>query len=193
MRGNREVTLCGLFPRGSIPASAGEPILAMLSQPYKTVYPRECGGTRLGSLIGSPSYGLSPRVRGNPPPARLGEWLLGSIPASAGEPHPCLGSPPVNRVYPRECGGTSRRVARCDEYVGLSPRVRGNHTGGRSLGVSTGSIPASAGEPWYSRSMWRIAHGLSPRVRGNPRAGRGDRPLLRSIPASAGEPIRSPY
>ena len=72
----------------------------------------------------------------------------------------------------------------------------------------SGSIPASAGEPWSGRIPWlpnrvyprecggtpfpcclfRPEGGLSPRVRGNHAEWWSHRHLRRSIPASAGEP-----
>ena len=94
--------------------------------------------------------------------------------------------------------------------LGLSPRVRGNLLGYKTIKPIKGSIPARAGEPGfvyseilpeqvYPRacggtcfvpSLYPQTTGLSPRVRGN-------RPLewqrssfLRSIPARAGEPIK---
>ena len=72
---------------------------------------------------------------------------------------------------------------------GLSPRVRGNHSGPRALGDDRGSIPARAGEPSLPQSLNRAGKvypracggteleiyadidttGLSPRVRGTAR------------------------
>ena len=55
-----------------------------------TVYPRVCGGTYRNPVDSPYTYGLSPRVRGNPA-ARNCHWQrVGSIPACAGEP---AGSP----------------------------------------------------------------------------------------------------
>ena len=71
--------------------------------------------------------------------------------------------------------------------TGLSPRVRGNPSGGTCTGISVGSIPACAGEPspvasddpddpvyprvcggtHIVRSQAAVFGGLSPRVRGN--------------------------
>ena len=93
--------------------------------------------------------------------------LIGSIPASAGEPR-TFGDAPRQRpvyprecgepifvrdtgcncpVYPRECGGTGGAAAAGNVRLGLSPRVRGNldYVGG--MGAHERSIPASAGEP----------------------------------------------
>ena len=112
------------------------------------------------------------------------------------------------KVYPRVCGGTSRRRSRRTRGGGLSPRVRGNPTIELPVANAKGSIPACAGEPItrgrspgqpgvYPRvcggtrtalSHPESASGLSPRVRGN----QSDHPHVRasagSIPACAGEP-----
>ena len=132
---------------GSIPASAGEPRSARRSSGRKEVYPRECGGTLATDASACTMRGLSPRVRGNRRWYPRPEVILGSIPASAGEPKgvfPVIGPA---EVYPRECGGTERRTALMAARGGLSPRVRGNRRGGSSPAPRRRSIPASAGEP----------------------------------------------
>ena len=53
--------------------------------------------------------GLSPRVRGNRDEESYCEKYSGSIPACAGEPASEVLGCPQSRVYPRVCGGTSRR------------------------------------------------------------------------------------
>ena len=197
------------LPR-SIPASAGEPRPPANRRRRARVYPRECGGTRLQRSASAAAPGLSPRVRGNRTVRHGGIAFLGSIPASAGEPHlgqRCTRSP---RVYPRECGGTRPALRWPALAAGLSPRVRGNLGGGASELGGFGSIPASAGEPTAPTDHARrhgvyprecggtrvradtraAARGLSPRVRGNRSAGALRRMPSGSIPASAGEPRR---
>ncbi len=71
-------------------------------------------------------HGLSPRVRGNPTPARRFAPDGGSIPACAGESGPAQRQPDALRVYPRVCGGIHDGVAQRGKGGGLSPRVRGN-------------------------------------------------------------------
>ena len=51
----------------SIPARAGEPRIDTLQMCMYAVYPRACGGTANSRSISAMKYGLSPRVRGNPP------------------------------------------------------------------------------------------------------------------------------
>ena len=156
--------------------------------------------------------GLSPRVRGNPPPPPLPPIPPRSIPACAGEPGMRLNSEARGRVYPRVCGGTGDHPRIRVGVGGLSPRVRGNL---QRVGWRRGadrSIPACAGEPSrrltisvpdkvYPRvcggtalaaNRRRLTSGLSPRVRGNLTSGNDTRPGIGSIPACAGEP-RSGY
>ncbi len=110
----------------SIPASAGEPAAVRVLHAAGAVYPRECGGT-IASLSSKPCIqGLSPRVRGNPVVLSLVSLSSRSIPASAGEPSLCALVPDEPRVYPRECGGTISYSVPCQQFHGLSPRVRGN-------------------------------------------------------------------
>ena len=147
VRGNRTGRAEGQSSAGSIPASAGEPLIRFCFSSSIQVYPRECGGTR--PLVHPVNYqiGLSPRVRGNLPATGSAFGSVRSIPASAGEPQrPCQRDGQLG-VYPRECGGTTPAVYGQGQAEGLCPRVRGNHI--NPLGVLNGerSIPASAGEP----------------------------------------------
>ena len=54
--------------------------------------------------------GLSPRVRGNLALVALLLVALRSIPACAGEPQAALAKIRLTWVYPRVCGGTSKRA-----------------------------------------------------------------------------------
>ena len=143
--------------------------------------------------------------------AREQHRITGSIPAGAGEPRARARAAPHNGVYPRRCGGASRRTARPRGGPGLSPQVRGNLNRVRIGPWRRGSIPAGAGEPpsatdrthaspVYPRrcggtlswtKMVLVGTGLSPQVRGN----RGGLPRRRaragSIPAGAGEPEKA--
>ena len=107
------------------------------------------------------------------------------------------------------CGGTDAVHPILDQGVGLSPRVRGNHTWPPKRPRTSRSIPACAGEPpagdcasghfeVYPRvcggTIGAVAgvgdvDGLSPRVRGNPRIICPSKAHKGSIPACAGEPV----
>ena len=208
VRGNpRSIPACP--PQGrSIPACAGEPPAAGVSQRRSQVYPRVCGGTRHRVKRTHTGQGLSPRVRGNPSRPHIGRQNQRSIPACAGEPRRQTSVPGAYQVYPRVCGGTPHRRHRPLRRSGLSPRVRGNRIHRRRSASRPGSIPACAGEPErrtaaprrdrvYPRVCGGTRHrpsgptrpaGLSPRVRGNHHVGEGTGVVAGSIPACAGEP-----
>ena len=176
--------------------------------PRVWVYPRVCGGTAYCALRMEKAVGLSPRVRGNPPPQCPSAPPSRSIPACAGEPATITGGSARRTVYPRVCGGTRYRCQTPSSISGLSPRVRGNRRRATAAGHRKGSIPACAGEPHCCRpecllravyprvcggtrgcpDSGRTSSGLSPRVRGNRPAPRPGWSSRGSIPACAGEP-----
>ena len=197
----------------SIPACAGEPSSRPPPHSLPRVYPRVCGGTQAKTPRKAPRKGLSPRVRGNQ--TRRGVWafVMGSIPACAGEPasHPARWTSAA--VYPRVCGGTRIASGSLDICSGLSPRVRGNPFSGPADRAERRSIPACAGEPSTTASLERVTKvyprvcggtgwdlftasasaGLSPRVRGNRSSMRRLVSICGSIPACAGEPLSDLY
>ena len=208
VRGNPLAAEHSLRALRSIPACAGEPTVTWDELMTAEVYPRVCGGTKNGcasTLSGrglsrvcggtyppatstSACRGLSPRVRGNrwttTRPARSGR----SIPACAGEP-PRRELPwAIPWVYPRVCGGTMIQRQCPRKRRGLSPRVRGNQETRQATRDWTRSIPACAGETFFSVLSTSPVNGLSPRVRGNRSDARWDPGGPRSIPACAGEP-----
>ena len=111
------------------------------------VYPRACGGTRLGPRTRKMPVGLSPRMRGNPIIGGCSVDVRRSIPAHAGEPELEQQACVKVQVYPRACGGTPNVQPHRAKSGGLSPRMRGNQIDIRGHGGPHGSIPAHAGEP----------------------------------------------
>ena len=111
------------------------------------VYPRVCGGTGIFGLPEAVVQGLSPRVRGNRSPVVQIAGNPGSIPACAGEPFRYVPEPKVREVYPRVCGGTHQSTHSLMQWMGLSPRVRGNPVCTVIKSMYARSIPACAGEP----------------------------------------------
>ena len=132
---------------GSIPACAGEPEEPLRCPCRIAVYPRVCGGTYLGRELHAGEGGLSPRVRGNRYWGSERRYERGSIPACAGEPRAMSCKQCKRPVYPRVCGGTSCPWTMRPSMAGLSPRVRGNRSGGIVAVGALRSIPACAGEP----------------------------------------------
>ena len=167
MRGNHSKVPPLPSGSGSIPARAGEPYFQRPRRTSIRVYPRACGGTYAYGLPDSNLVGLSPRVRGNHRGYSRRSGYRRSIPARAGEPVLRSGRNLILMVYPRACGGTPTSRSSRYQWLGLSPRVRGNRSGGGGGGAGRGSIPARAGEPAPPVSRY---------------------PPLRSIPARAGEP-----
>ena len=180
----------------------------MASPPSPGVYPRVCGGTSSGPAGSGGRGGLSPRVRGNPYPARPPCIRQRSIPACAGNPYASIPTALRTGSIPACAGEPGNRYRGNGPEVGLSPRVRGNQTMRGQQLLSVRSIPACAGEPRVPDSdnvrirvyprvcggtpalspCSRSISGLSPRVRGNLAARARVHLRNRSIPACAGEP-----
>ena len=132
---------------GSIPARTGEPSVIRSPTKPSPVYPRAYGGTSTISASASAEGGLSPRVRGNRPLSAARQNRRRSIPARTGEPPRFQPRQAPKAVYPRAYGGTSTISASASAEGGLSPRVRGNRSGGSSARSKKRSIPARTGEP----------------------------------------------
>ena len=189
MRGNHRGGAPLTDEQGSIPAYAGEPPGRQSRILESGVYPRVCGGTESRRNLPGRPKGLSPRMRGNPIPARFRIMILRSIPAYAGEPGATAGMVAEPGVYPRVCGGTTIPPTKTGIDRGLSPRMRGNRIrlpggefGGRVYPrVCGGTTAICAGVSGVS--------GLSPRMRGNLNQPTGRLYRSGSIPAYAGEPF----
>ena len=166
------------------------------------------GGTRDAYGVTNPTWGLSPRGRGNPWVRPGGNCLRRSIPAWAGEPPRQAHRQTLATVYPRVGGGTRNGRYNGSSQSGLSPRGRGNRRDGLNMRQLRGSIPAWAGEPspyyghpdkhsvyprvgggTFDRKVYEASlKGLSPRGRGNRQATHPLPAEVGSIPAWAGEP-----
>ena len=110
----------------SIPAYAGEPLLAMRAGQSKWVDPRVCGGALLRQDVRFSFVGRSPRMRGSHRLYQDHPTLPGSIPAYAGEPYHFNIPPLLFRVDPRVCGGAAFGAWRKEGEWGRSPRMRGS-------------------------------------------------------------------
>ena len=194
--------------RRSIPAWAGNPAQRGPASRTNKVYPRVGGEPALALAITFSACGLSPRGRGTRAASTRCYIHVRSIPAWAGNPgHAQLASLKVS-VYPRVGGEPKDNDGNLAQNQGLSPRGRGTRWERTREVVSSGSIPAWAGNPEWRRKCTREG-AVYPRVGGEPilrRAerrgrkglsprGRGTRLLQpvggaqgRSIPAWAGNP-----
>ena len=176
------------------------------------VHPRERGESAVPMLPRLPTTGPSPRARGIPRPGVSLQVRTGSIPASAGNPRSRPDSSWWAWVHPRERGESPPRLYADVLRPGPSPRARGIPGAAVIAASSSGSIPASAGNPASARRRRRapgvhprergesdlvephaiLREGPSPRARGIPVAGQVGGDCERSIPASAGNPSRGP-
>ncbi len=152
--------------------------------------------------------GRSPRERGSRIRTVGAPGPSGSIPAGAGEPCSHRRRSCPRRVDPRGSGGANRRCKISGFLSGRSPRERGSPAELHGPGMTSGSIPAGAGEPanrlprshlrrvdprgsgGASKVEWIIASvtGRSPRERGSRRWPARSPRRSGSIPAGAGEP-----
>ena len=152
--------------------------------------PRVCGGTLSTSAGRTIEEGLSQRVRGNQARGSACKLDKRSIPACAGEPYRCVPGSCRTWVYPRVCGGTFTPMPLSRGYMGLSPRVRGNHGQEAQLAGCQGSIPACAGEPpieappSFAQTVYpRVCGGTEVKVKDSAVEGMGLSPRVRGKPS----------
>ena len=125
-RGNLDLPMESTLGLGPIPAHAGEPDRQRMGRTSTRAYPRSRGGTIQHQHHTAPSVGLSPLTRGNPLSPSSCPYVLGPIPAHAGEPRTRQMSRPGVRAYPRSRGGTPVLRLELFAVLGLSPLTRGN-------------------------------------------------------------------
>ncbi len=147
VRGNRSRSADPGRPIWPIPARAGQPPMRTMHATASRAYPRACGATDSAYQSSAGSYGLSPRVRGNPMVSLPSLSWAGPIPARAGQPACARALPRAAGAYPRACGATAHGHQPFQLRHGLSPRVRGN-LGAAEFGEGqVRPIPARAGQP----------------------------------------------
>ena len=149
----------------SIPAYAGEPLLAMRAGQSKWVDPRVCGGAHDLANTEQKNEGRSPRMRGSLWETTLIFSKTGSIPAYAGEPCSVKMYVFPSWVDPRVCGGAIDSIKIIPHFPGRSPRMRGSLIILIFLLYHLGSIPAYAGEPLSGHGVKKVS-GVDPRVCG---------------------------
>ena len=164
-RGN-PIHMCPIAPcRGPIPARAGQPTCARGRRPPAGAYPRSRGATVLPLAGGLGPQGLSPLARGNRMPKLGAFFVVGPIPARAGQPCADCDCCWQFRAYPRSRGATSPGLNRCSSEKGLSPLARGNRDPGHICRGVLGPIPARAGQPLQHGGV-AGGHAAYPRSRG---------------------------
>ena len=103
-RGSRRGRQAVGHHQGSIPALAGKPITHSPVARKTLVYPRARGEALGRACRVGPCRGLSPRSRGSLLGSSFRRDQVGSIPALAGKPPPCLCAERQTGVYPRARG-----------------------------------------------------------------------------------------
>ena len=209
MRGTRIVSVSRPDKPGIIPAYAGNTVRLMRDRPNGRDHPRVCGEHRLPHRHPGPSRGSSPRMRGTPVSVAQMVFLIGIIPAYAGNTPPRTRTRNSARDHPRVCGEHSHDHSEAVRYEGSSPRMRGTLHRDDDGEFGYGIIPAYAGNttellPWQS---WHGDHprvcgehvhfdrqrryppGSSPRMRGTPSCLFMSANCMGIIPAYAGNTV----
>ena len=206
MRGTRSKRIRIGGPPGIIPAYAGNTRRRSARRRSTRDHPRVCGEHPTLPVAREPMAGSSPRMRGTLHVTGGDAWLLGIIPAYAGNTTSTGAPLPLTRDHPRVCG---EHCGVCGAYfscLGSSPRMRGTPGVDGQWRVAPGIIPAYAGNtptfPWSTTAArdhprvcgehvqnalgrFNVA-GSSPRMRGTHARNRSGRRNPRIIPAYAG-------
>ena len=194
---------------GTIPARAGETKRTSTASSPPRDHPRSRGGNHVLAGQRAECNGPSPLARGKLKSLPNELFMLGTIPARAGETWQCQGGGAVDRDHPRSRGGNRATSYGVPGRWGPSPLARGKLLGIAFFQVGVGTIPARAGETRTgASSLGRVRD--HPRSRGGNRdlsncsdydegpspLARGKRKLLRcaasipgTIPARAGETV----
>ena len=191
---------------GIIPACAGNTLYPISHVTLQRDHPRMCGEHSPTLAAGLNTMGSSPHVRGTHLLEKRRNVADGIIPACAGNTMICNLNQCQARDHPRMCGEHTRRVWRVPIPMGSSPHVRGTHLALEALALSTGIIPACAGN---TKAVWNSDHahrdhprmcgehvedegveddagGSSPHVRGTPSVSGSTGSFGGIIPACAG-------
>ena len=208
MQGSPDIKWGGYAARGPIPAHAGQPSGRTAVRSRNGAYPRACRAAVDYDIVSEFDRGLSPRMQGSRIPTIALCAGNGPIPAHAGQPVRRRRPSAEFRAYPRACRAASRSPVDPAFWEGLSPRMQGSLSQGRTSRHCTGPIPAHAGQPHgprpatvttraYPRACRAAvirrydgprALGLSPRMQGSRQRHDGRADPAGPIPAHAGQP-----
>jgi len=164
-RGRRPGRRRGAGRPGSIPAHAGEAVVAGRAALHQRVNPRSRGGGATAATACTGCCGQSPLTRGRLASLTPSGVADRSIPAHAGEAGGGTGSASRRWVNPRSRGGGPCPFQGADAPGGQSPLTRGRHASAELRADRERSIPAHAGEAAHG-GFYGEAHGVNPRSRG---------------------------
>ena len=146
-RGNHRSKIPDDIAAWPIPAHAGQPPCTPPRRSGAWAYPRSRGATYGSAVVQGPRWGLSPLTRGNPTDSASAPYILGPIPAHAGQPSAPFNQQGPDGAYPRSRGATLRLAPAFPCRPGLSPLTRGNPDTRNKIHRASGPIPAHAGQP----------------------------------------------
>ena len=139
---------------GIIPAYAGNTFKAYPNRRATRDHPRVCGEHAAAFGTKEINPGSSPRMRGTLHVTGGDAWLLGIIPAYAGNTTSTGAPLPLTRDHPRVCGEHRFGSRETQREWGSSPRMRGTLRRMRRVFFLPGIIPAYAGNTWC---RWAVA------------------------------------
>ena len=188
MRGTPSSSSCVSHLVGIIPAYAGNTRCETLFTVLRRDHPRVCGEHFFVREMDAEHTGSSPRMRGTLGSAIQAPFMLGIIPAYAGNTNDRTPIYRMRRDHPRVCGEHRKRPEGQTAARGSSPRMRGTHASRMISARVKGIIPAYAGNtriatciascPWDhprvcgEHTLGKIVRshlrGSSPRMRGTP-------------------------
>ena len=145
VRGARFIKSATQDAVGIIPACAGSTVPAGRISPSCRDHPRMCGEHCCTCALMPAIVGSSPHVRGAPITKATVPMMNGIIPACAGSTFRPRGHVSGYRDHPRMCGEHSFNIHQFAGEQGSSPHVRGARSGGSSVSLLMGIIPACAG------------------------------------------------
>ena len=154
MRGTRSKRIRIGGPPGIIPAYAGNTRRRSARRRSTRDHPRVCGEHPTLPVAREPMAGSSPRMRGTLHVTGGDAWLLGIIPAYAGNTRGLRWRVVSHKDHPRVCGEHRFGSRETQREWGSSPRMRGTLRRMRRVFFLPGIIPAYAGNTWC---RWAVA------------------------------------
>ena len=130
---------------GIIPACAGNTKRMRMTGEWAWDHPRMRGEHWYCSLQNVDCMGSSPHARGTPGVQHRNMAAHGIIPACAGNTYTTRRIMPVNGDHPRMRGEHAKKTLQFDTVLGSSPHARGTLLSSFSDLLSSGIIPACAG------------------------------------------------
>ncbi len=144
--GDRGSISRGSIEKGRSPRVRGRPLSDVQTIRVKRPIPACAGETRPADTHGGPAW-ADPRVCGGDDGSwSPTKWGLGRSPRVRGETSHVPVWVYCHAADPRVCGGDLEDQARRHDRGGRSPRVRGRHSRTIPQELSSGPIPACAGE-----------------------------------------------